>query len=240
MGEIFNLDNKFFQWMNKVIDCLLLNVLWLLCCIPMITTFVLAWKSKAILFWGICWLTSVLAGPATTALYYAINKVIRHGRSYIWTEYWHAFRSNFKQAAGAALATIGFAFFMGLDYYIMYQFAMAGAKGGALYVVFLIFILLALMWISYVFPYIARFENKLKQALKNAALISIANLPWTFLLLVLLGISAFLVWLIPPTLMIVPVVYMLIANYILEKVFLKYMSEEDIAAEQERNREFYN
>ena len=44
----------------------------------------------------------------------------------------------------------------------------------------------------------------------------------------------------PPLLMLVPVVYMVIANRILEKIFIKYMSEEDLAAERERNEEFYN
>ncbi|MCI5872812.1 MAG: DUF624 domain-containing protein [Clostridiales bacterium] len=240
MGEFFNLDNKFFQGINKVIDCVLLNVLWIFCCVPLITAFLVAWQSGVALYWVICWLTFALAGPATTALYYAINKVVRHGRSYIWKEYWHAFFSNFKQAAAAALVVAGLGLFMVLDCYIMYQFAKAGEKSGALYAVFLIFILLIVMWATYVFPYIARFENKLLQVLKNTALIAIANLPWTFVLLVVLIVSALLVWAMPPVLVIVPSVYMLIANFILEKVFLKYMSKEDIATEEERNREFYN
>lgn len=240
MGSIFNLDNKFFQGMNKVIDSVLLNVLWLFCCVPLITAFFVAWGSGVALYWVICWLTFALAGPATTALYYAINKVVRHGRSYIWKEYWHAFLGNFKQAAAAALVVAGLGLFMVLDCYIMYQFAKAGEKSGALYAIFLIFILLIVMWAAYVFPYIARFENKLTQVLKNTALIAIANLPWTFVLLVALVVAALLVWAMPPVLIIVPSVYMLIVNFILEKVFLKYMSKEDIEAEQERNQEFYN
>lgn len=240
MGNLFNLDNKFFQGMNKVIDCILLNALWMFCCIPLMLTFFVAWGSGVMLYWVFCWLACALAGPATTALYYAINKVVRHGRSYIWKEYWYAFRTNFKQAALASLVVAGLGLFMGLDCYIMYQFAKAGEKSGALYAVFLIFILLVIMWAVYVFPYMARFENNLRQVLKNTALIAIANLPWTFVLLVVLLAAALLVWVMPPVWMIVPSVYMLIANVVLEKVFRKYMSEEDIAAEEERNREFYN
>ena len=33
---------------------------------------------------------------------------------------------------------------------------------------------------------------------------------------------------------------MLLANFILEKIFQKYMSPEDLEAENERNQEFYN
>ena len=37
-----------------------------------------------------------------------------------------------------------------------------------------------------------------------------------------------------------PAVYILVANFILERIFRKYMSAEDLEAEQERNQEFYN
>ena len=42
MGDFFNLDNKFFQGLSKVVDCVILSVLWVFCCIPMATTFFLA------------------------------------------------------------------------------------------------------------------------------------------------------------------------------------------------------
>ena len=37
MGQIFNMDNKFFQFLNKAVDCVGLSVLWLLCCVPVVT-----------------------------------------------------------------------------------------------------------------------------------------------------------------------------------------------------------
>ena len=172
MGDFFNLDNKFFQGLSKVVDCVILSVLWVFCCIPMATTFFLAWQSASVFGWILCWLTSFLAGPATTALYYAVNKVIRHGRSYLWKEYWHAFKSNFKQAALAALILTGVVLFLGLDCYIMYQFAAQGQKSGVLYVVFLVLIVLVVMLAVYLFAYMARFENSLGQSFKNAALIA--------------------------------------------------------------------
>lgn len=237
---IFDVNNKLFQGINKVIDSVVLNALWLLCCIPTIITFMLAWQSSVLLFWFICWLTFALAGPATTALYYAVNKVIRHSRSYAWKEYWHAFRSNFKQAAKATLILAGLGLFMALDCYIMYQYAVAGEVNGAFYIIFFIFILLIIVWSVYTFAYMARFENTLKLVLKNAVVIAVANLPWTIILLVLFLGAALLIWMTPILFVIVPVVYILIANAVLERIFKKYMSEEDIAAEQERNQEFYN
>lgn len=237
---IFDVNNKFFQGLNKIIDSIVLNALWLLCCVPAMITFVAAWQSRVLLFWGICWLTFVLVGPATTALYYAVNKVIRHSRSYIWKEYWYAFRSNFKQAAAASLLLAGLGLFMLLDSYIMYQFGQTGEMNGSLYIIFVIFLILIAVWAIYVFSYMARFENTTKQILKNAALIAIASLPWTILLILLLLAAAFILWMSPALFIVVPVVYMIMANVVLERIFKKYMSEEDIAAEQERNQEFYN
>lgn len=171
MGDFFNLDNKFFQGLSKVVDCVILSVLWVFCCIPMATTFFLAWQSASVFGWILCWLTSFLAGPATTALYYAVNKVIRHGRSYLWKEYWYAFKSNFKQAALAALILTGVVLFLGLDCYIMYQFAAQGQKSGVLYVVFLVLIVLVVMLAVYLFAYMARFENSLGQSLDRKSVV---------------------------------------------------------------------
>lgn len=217
MGSIFNLDNKFFQGVNKAIDCVCLSVLWLICCIPVVT-----------------------AGAATTALYYAVNKVIRNGRGYVWAEYWHAFRTNFKQSTIVWLILLVVGLIMGIDTYIMYQFGEAGEKVGVLSIVFIILLAFELMWGIYLFPYIARFENTTKVILKNAALIAIGSLFKTLLLFALLMVVWFFVWLVFPSIMFLPAVYMLLANLVLEKIFRKYMSEEDIEAEEERNREYYN
>lgn len=217
MGELFNLDNKFFQGINKIIDCVCLSFLWLLLCIPVVT-----------------------AGAATTALYYTINKVIRNNRSYIWKEFWHAFRTNFKQSTLVWLILIFIYAIMGIDCYIMFQFAKAGVSYGSLYIVFAVLMLIVTMWANYLFPYMARFENTLKAVLKNCVIMALLNLGKSFVLLVLLLVALVVAYVFFPAIMILPAVYMLLANLILEKVFVKYMTPEDIEAEKERNEEFFN
>ena len=217
MGELFNADNKFFQGLNKIIDCICLSLLWMLLSIPVVT-----------------------AGAATTALYYTVNKVIKNNRSYIWTEFWHAFRTNFKQSTCVWLILIVLYAIMGTDCYIMYQFAKAGESYGSFYIVFAVLILFVTMWANYLFPYIARFENGLKAILKNCAIIALLNI-WKTILVMILFIGAVVaVYWFPPAVFIIPSVYMLLANLLLEKVFIKYMTPEDIEAEKERNGESYN
>ena len=217
MGELFNLDNKFFQGINKIIDCVCLSFLWVLLCIPVVT-----------------------AGAATTALYYTVNKVIRNNRSYIWKEFWHAFRTNFKQSTLVWLIVIFIYAIMGIDCYIMFQYAKAGVSYGSLYIVFAVLMLIVTMWANYLFPYMARFENTLKAVLKNCVIMALLNLGKSVVLLVLFLAALVVTYVFFPAIMILPAVYMLLANFILEKVFVKYMTPEDIEAEKERNEEFFN
>ena len=217
MGELFNLDNKFFQGINKIVDCVCLSFLWLLLCIPVVT-----------------------AGAATTALYYTVNKVIRNNRSYIWKEFWHAFRTNFKQSTLVWLILIFIYVIMGIDCYIMFQYAKAGVSYGSLYIVFAVLMLIVTMWANYLFPYMARFENTLKAVLKNCVIMALLNLGKSVVLLVLFLAALVVTYVFFPAIMILPAVYMLLANFILEKVFVKYMTPEDIEAEKERNEEFFN
>lgn len=217
MGEFFNLDNKFFQGMGKIIDCICLSMLWLMLCVPIVT-----------------------AGASTTALYYTINKVIRNNRGYMASEFFHAFKTNFKQSTIVWLILLLLYAIMGFDCYVMYQYAKAGASYGVLYIVFAVLMMFAAMWAIYLFPYIARFENSTKAILKNGALIALSNLWKTLLLFVILVAALFATYVFPPAVFILPSVYMLLANLILEKVFRKYMTPKDIEAEKERNMEYYN
>ena len=217
MGELFNLDNKFFQGINKVVDCICLSFLWAILCIPVIT-----------------------AGASTTALYYTVNKVIRNNRGYIWHEFWHAFRSNFKQATIIQLILIALYGVMGIDCYVMYQFAKAGAAYGGLYIVFGVFMIFVTMWVLYLFPYMARFENTTKHIMKNAALIALGNIGKTFLLFVLFAAAVLAAYIFLPAVVILPAIYMLLASFLLEKIFQKYMSPEDLEAERERNQDYFN
>ena len=75
MNRFFNMDNKFFVFMGRVADLLLLNFLCILCCIPVVT-----------------------AGASITALYYVTLKMARDEESYIARSFFRSFKQNFKQA----------------------------------------------------------------------------------------------------------------------------------------------
>ena len=240
MGELFNLNNKFFRAFNKVIDSVALSVLWMICFIPLGINLYFAISMKAVILLIPCIITIIPTGAATTAMYYAMNKVIRHERGYVWGEFWHSFRSNFKQTAYASMIMGALAVVLAGDTYIMYQLAKSGKGVGALVIVFIILLVLLTMWGIYIFPYIARFENTTKQMLKNAGLIALANLPKTLMMFILLAAILVITYALPVIGIVMPAVYIYSVNLLLEKIFRKYMSEEDLAAEDERNRDDFN
>ena len=59
MDRLFNMDNKFFTVMGRVADLIMLNVVFLICCLPIVTI-----------------------GASLTALHYVTLKMARNEESY--------------------------------------------------------------------------------------------------------------------------------------------------------------
>ena len=72
--KLFNLDSPLMQFLNKVADLMWLNVLTLICCIPIVTV-----------------------GPALTALHYMALKIARDEECYIARDYFKSFKLNLRQ-----------------------------------------------------------------------------------------------------------------------------------------------
>lgn len=217
MGNLFSFDNAFFRVFDKIINIFCISFLWIVFSIPVFTI-----------------------GASTTALYYTVNKVLTHGRSYVFKEYWSAFKTNFKQASAIWLILLAIAALMGMDAYIMKQYYDAGNSFGKLYIFFIVMLGFELIWALYIFPSIARFENTNKAIMKNAALMAVAHLPKTLLMAVILILFLLLDWILPFMIIFIPAAFMWIWNVILEKIFRRYMTEEDLKEEDERNRDFFN
>ena len=73
MNNIFNPDNKFFSFMGRVADLMILNLLCIVCCIPVFT-----------------------AGPAIAAMYYITLKMARN-EILCGKGFFHSFKQNLKQ-----------------------------------------------------------------------------------------------------------------------------------------------
>lgn len=208
----FNLDNKFFQALGKLVDCMALSALWLVCSLPIVTF-----------------------GASTSALYYAIHKSVRGNRGYMTKNFFHAFTKGFKQSTLSWLILLVVQIVLGMDAYITFQTLKTGNKMGIFFYFFLIMIVFSIIWACYLFPYAARFEDGVKATMKNALLMMIIHLPWSLLILVLFAVAAIAVYIFPVLIFLMPALLFLTYDGILERIFRKYMSEEDLEREKEND-----
>lgn len=213
MSSFFNYDNKFLSGISKGADSVILGILWFICSIPIITI-----------------------GASSAAFYYSFNKSIRQKKGYAWKEFFHGFKICFKQSTIIWLILLALTFLLLTDCNIIINilqdtFTFSNVLLGFL----LVFLILMTMWGLYLFPYLARFENRVREIMKNCMLIMLGNILWSILLL-LLFVVAIVAFLLSPVLGIfVPAIYMLFANRILEHVFKKYMRPEDLQEQGDMN-----
>lgn len=214
--RLFNYDGGVMRSISKFTDCITLSLLFLVSCLPVFT-----------------------AGTAMTAMYHTAYKVLRHDRGYVFRDYTESFKENFKQTTPVWLLALLLAVLLGADGYIMNYYAKAGNIPAALGIVFLAGMIAWLVWISYLFPYMARFENTRKQSMKNAVLFPLIHLPMTILLLALLAGTGVMLYIFPFLVIMLPAVCSWLQSFILEWVFRKYMTEEERELEDARNRREY-
>jgi uncharacterized membrane protein YesL len=223
MSGLFNYDNKVFSALDKIINLFYISILWVIFSIPIFTI-----------------------GASTTALYYTVHKVLRHNRGYVFSEFWHSFKANFKQATILWIIVGGIALIVGkvdigmwLSKNPAMPFGLVWLKN-VFWVLFIMVLILDVALSIYIFPYLARFENTNKQIIKNVAIIACVNFPYTVVLLIMLAVSAFLIWTVLPLMIFLPALCILGMNYILEKIFRKYMTDEQCKTEDEANEEYHN
>lgn len=216
MGGIFSLDNPLMQGINKVIDCIFLSILWVIFSIPLITL-----------------------GASTSALYYTANKTIRNGRGYVWQQFWKGFKSSFKQCTLLWLLFGFIALILYNDAKIVALIWKDASFTFAAQVFFYVLMGVVLLIVMYMFPYVARFSAPFKSVIKNCMYMMVRHLPMTILAALVVLLSIFLMWLIPIAVLFIPTLGALVCTFIFERIFMRYMSDEDRAKEQKLNGKEY-
>ena len=209
MSNIFDYDGGIMSILNKIVDCILLGVLWLIFSIPVITI-----------------------GASTTALYYTVNKVIRHDRSHILREFWRGFKTNFGQSTIVWLILMAVYTLVVGNCIFFFKYKTNEVMLGFNVAVLCVFT----MWALHLFPYIARFQIGTKSLMKNCVYFLVRHLLKTLILFVLLVVACLAMLTYLPFVLLSPVLYTLAATYFLEPIYFRYMSDEDYEAENERNQ----
>ncbi len=239
MAGFFSLDGPFVKYGTLVFDMIYLNVLWLFMGGPLI---ILLLMSAGVLGaippavgMVLIFLIMLHSGVATTALSYTLGKKQRGTESYTFRDFWHGYKSNYKQAI---LVSLILTLLFGLLAWNLYLLTVnAGMFGKMVYVLLplQLFVALELLFVSiYIYPLLARFEMKTKDLFRYSFFMANKHLLTTILCAALL-VGALALCLLVNVLFafVVVSVYVYISVALLERVFKNYMPSEDDALEEE-------
>lgn len=156
-------DSLIGRFLGKIGDIVVINLLWIICSIPLITL-----------------------GASTTALYFSSLKIIKDNDNSARKNFFKSFKENFKQSTIIWIIFFIIGIIIISDYWL---FSNLSDKLGNLAVIGkYIFSAIGIIWfiiILYLFPVIAAFENTTKNLLKNAIIFSISHLPSTLIMMII-------------------------------------------------------
>lgn len=168
------------QALNKLADLMWLNVLTMLCCIPVITV-----------------------GPSLTAMHYMALKIVRNEEGYITRGFFKSFRENFKQGVAIWLIQLFVILMLVGDFMII---AYSGLEFSQFLQVVLLAIAIMVYFISmFLYPVLAKFENTMLHTIRNALFVGVLQFPKTVLMMILNVLPLALLFLVHQ---LVPVVFL--------------------------------
>lgn len=205
---MFKLDSPLMNFLNKVADIMILNIMFIIFSIPVFTT-----------------------GAAYSAAYYMGFKMVKNEETYIIKGFWKAFKENFKQATAIWLIVLVVLAILTVDYRIIAYSGIEFARGIRIAMVTVTVVLV--MGLVFLFPLQARFTNPVKYTIRNAFLMALSHLPTTFLLIAIYAVPAAALYFVPQ---IMPVILLMSfglviygKSFLLLRVFKKY---EDALADK--------
>ena len=206
MSRFFNEDNIVWSTISKVADLMTLNIVFILCCLPIVTI-----------------------GASLTALYSVSLKMIKNEDGYFLKNYFQAFKNNFKQSTIIWMILLVVGVLIVGEWYFMSTIQSTFAAIFNYLFVFIGFIYLIVL--SYVFPIQSKYENKIGVTILNSVLMGIAYfIPWTLVIvfvnvlpLLLLMIDVHALAFVLPVMTIVGFSLLACINgYMFQKIFSKF------------------
>ncbi|MBU8918223.1 DUF624 domain-containing protein [Bacillus sp. FJAT-29953] len=172
------MDGKLYKTMEFIMNAFLLNALWLVMCLPILTLF-----------------------PSTTAMFGVVREWQKHKDIRVISAYFRHFKGNFKQSFVLGILWLIFTCLLIGDFIITNQL-----NSNLKYALFAFFFLLTIVYLFAsitIFPVIVHYRVSWKDAIKNAMLLSIGKLHFTLLSLVIIAVAVGIVSYFPAASMLV-------------------------------------
>jgi uncharacterized membrane protein YesL len=198
---IFDIDNHFFRFVTKLMNVILLNLLWTIFSLPVFTM-----------------------GAATSAVYYVTLKMVKDEEGYIIKDFWKAFKQNFKQSVilEIILVIIGIILYADIRFFLLNNNAFSYFFIAILAIVSIIYV----FTLIYIFPITARYQNKLSENLKSAFIMSLKHLVTSIMMTILLFVLLYGFYVSVPIMVLFPIIavagYAYVGSILFRGIFEKY------------------
>ena len=213
MHNFFNPDNAVMQFITKVVYSVYLNILWFICCIPIVT-----------------------AGASTTALFYVTLKMVRNEEGNITKAFFSSFKSNFKQSTIIWLILLALGIMLGVDGYVLYHLRFENAFWTIFTAVFIVAVVAYAIVLMYIFPLMARFDNTIFAMIKKSLMIGMRFLVCTVLMAAIyFAMAVVIVRILTPAVIFGEGLCAFLCSYLLSnimKLLEEKSAEESSAAEE--------
>ncbi len=211
LEAIFNPENAVFRMINKLLDLMVLSLVWAVCCIPVVT-----------------------AGAASAALYYAVVKAVRRQRSYPVREFWKSFRANLKKGILIQVIWLMLAAMMLISDVPLFAALLNGKEiqDRVLLVLLAVKAVFLAGMPCWLYPLLSRFEQRLLRLAEAALYMLLRYFPITLLgVILLLGAWLLLAW-EPLLVVLVPGITAMLLSFFLEP-FLRKLVRPGEAQEED-------
>lgn len=199
--NMFKLDSPLMNFLNRLCDVMIINILVLVCSLPIFTF-----------------------GAAITAAYYMSFKMINNEETYIVRGFFKAFKENFKQSTIMWIIMLAVGLILYGDYKIILDSGLEFASWTRIAI--LTVTVIVAIGATFIFPMQARFTNTVKNTMKNGFLMALSHLPSAVLFVISFALPALLVYVINQSL---PAIILLafgglpyLKSYLYLKIFKKY------------------
>lgn len=171
-SSFFDPKSKATRFLTSLCNLLLLNLIFIVSCIPVITI-----------------------GAAVTSLYRITIAILAGDNPSVIKDYFRCYRENFLKATGLLLLYSVLTAFFVFEIYMIRTMLDPSFQWTAFFPFFFILVIVASSFYS--FPLLAWFDESFKQILKNSLLIALTNLPVTIMYIAISAGLAFLVYQFP-------------------------------------------
>lgn len=211
MNNLLNLDGPAMQTINKIVYSVYLNILWFICCIPIVTI-----------------------GASTTALFYVTLKISKNEEGNLTKTFFRSFKENLKQGTVIWMILLALGIILGIDGYVLYHMRFESVFWTLCTAFFLIAAIAYAIVLMYIFPLLARFDNTTGAMFKNALLIGIRYLLCTILMAAIHFIMALVVIrFFTPAVIFGEGFCALLCSYLLSNILLLFQDQEAGSPDEE-------